>query len=295
MPTFVKSKAAGPWQSKGQRALAPTIAFRVTEPPYELTMMRFLTMFLSLLALSGVAFSIQAADTNSIGMEFVPIPAGSFKREREIEEQLNIRRGKATTTPERTVTISKPFYLGKYEVTQEQWHAVMDNDPAKFPGRKNPVEMVSWDEVQLFISRLNQKEETNKYRLPTEAEWEYAARAGTTTKYSFGDDEGRLGRYAWYWDNSGKTTHPVGQKQPNPWGLYDMHGNVWEWVQDWYDDYPKSSVTDPRGPSGGLYRVMRGGSWNFSAPHLSSAFRGPHSPEDRSGFIGFRLAFSPSH
>jgi formylglycine-generating enzyme required for sulfatase activity len=187
--------------------------------------------------------------------------------------------------------------VGKYEVTQGEWDAVMGNNPSKFKGRSNPVERVSWNNVQTFIERLNRKEGTSKYRLPTEAEWEYAARAGTTSTYFFGNDADSLGPYAWYYDNSGKTTHPVGQKQPNPWGLYDMHGNVWEWAQDWYDKshYAKSPASDPRGPSGGSSRVLRGGSWIVSARFLRSAIRFHYSPEFRYEDYGFRLAFSPGH
>jgi formylglycine-generating enzyme required for sulfatase activity len=184
-------------------------------------------------------------------------------------------------------------------VTQEQWTAVMGkgNNPSKFKGLSNPVEMVSWNDVQAFIQWLNAKEGHNRYRLPTEAEWEYAARAGTTGAYSFGDDEDSLGRYAWYWDNSGEKTHPVGQKQPNAWGLYDMHGNVWEWVQDWYGDYSSSSVTDPKGPSSGSFygpsRVFRGGGWGSSARFCRAACRLNNSPKLRDDGLGFRLALSP--
>jgi formylglycine-generating enzyme required for sulfatase activity len=182
-----------------------------------------------------------------------------------------------------------------HSITQAQWEAVMGENPSKFKGRSNPVENVSWDDIQVFIKRLNQKEGTNKYRLPTEAEWEYAARAGTTSAYSFGDDADSLGRYAWYDGNSGDKTHPVGQKQPNPWGLHDMHGNIKEWVQDWYDQdyYAKSPARDPRGPSGGLFRVLRGGGWIDDAEDLRSAYRDSIFPNIR--HYGFRLAFSLGH
>ncbi|GHT81764.1 hypothetical protein AGMMS49960_05370 [Betaproteobacteria bacterium] len=171
----------------------------------------------------------------------------------------------------------------------------MGSNPSKFKGRSNPVEQVSWDDVQTFIQRLNAKEGTNKYRLPTEAEWEYAARAGTKSTYSFGDDAGQLGSYAWYNGNSGSQTHPVGQEKPNPWGLYDMHGNVWEWVNDQYDGsyYGRSPSTDPAGPSSGQYRVLRGGSWHGSAGSLRSGIRRGSTPDPRSDNFGFRLARSP--
>ncbi len=232
---------------------------------------------------------------NSIGMEFVLIPAGSFEWEADVEESRNAFGEPVRTviTPARKVTISKPFYLGIYEVTQEQWYAVMGNNPAKFLGRHNPVEQVSWDEVQVFIRKLNQKEGTTRYRLPTEAEWELAAGGGTGTRYFFGGSEGALGQYAWYRDNSGGNTHSVGQKKPNRYGLYDIYGNVWEWVQDWYGEYPKRAATDPKGPTSGSSRVVRGGGWGDYAENCRSGYRGDDSPGYRLGGVGFRLALSP--
>jgi formylglycine-generating enzyme required for sulfatase activity len=229
--------------------------------------------------------------TNSIGMEFVLIPAGSFMMGDDGESAYDDEK------PRHRVTISQPFYLGKYEVTQAQWTAVMGSNPSEFKGSSNPVENVSWNDVQEFIRRLNEKEGTQKYRLPTEAEWEYAARAGTTSRYSFGDDADSLDRYAWYRNNSGKKTQPVGRRDPNAWSLYDMHGNVWEWVEDWFDEtyYARSPASDPRGPSGGAFRVLRGGSWLNDAGPLRSAYRSYDSPETRNESLGFRLAFSPGH
>jgi formylglycine-generating enzyme required for sulfatase activity len=234
-------------------------------------------------------YSFEKTFTNSIGMEFVLIPAGSFI----MGSFENDENAFGDEKPQHKVTISKPFYLGKYEVIQGQWEAVMGNNPSEFKGRCNPVEQVSWHDAQVFIRRLNQREGHNCYRLPTEAEWEYAARAGTTSAYSFGDDTGSLGCYAWYWDNSGKKTHPVGQKQPNAWGLYDMHGNVWEWVQDWAGAYSSDAATDYQGPSSGSGRVFRGGCWRISARYCRSAFRFDISPSGCGDFLGFRLALSP--
>jgi len=154
---------------------------------------------------------------------------------------------------------------------------------------------VSWNDAQEFIKRLNQKEGHNRYRLPTEAEWEYAARAGTTTAYSFGEEAKQLGRYAWYGEDFGSgSTHPVGQKEPNPWGLYDVHGNVWEWVQDWYDAryYASSPSVDPTGPQSGSSRVVRGGSWHQTATSWRSAFRREYDPDYRGISIGLRLVLS---
>jgi formylglycine-generating enzyme required for sulfatase activity len=216
-------------------------------------------------------------------MEFVLIPAGTF--------QMGSNDGDGDEKPVHTVHITQPFYLGKYEVTQEQWQAVMGKNPSQFKGDLTlPVESVSWEDVHEFIGRLNTRERgTAYYRLPTEAEWEYAARAGSTTAYSFGDSAGQKGRYAWCGYNAGGKTHPVGQLQPNAWGLYDMHGNVWEWVEDWYGDYPGGTVTDPGGASSGSYRVYRGGGWRLVARGCQSAVRSNASPGDRYGHLGVRL------
>ncbi len=251
------------------------------------------------LCIGGTLYA-QQTFTNSIGMEFVLVPAGSFMMGTEspncpnddpFTEKNEYIHCMGDILPEETpkhkVEISRYFYMGKYEVTQEQWHKVMGNNPSHFRTEKageyspnHPVEKVSWEDVQNFISKLNQMEKTDAYRLPTEAEWEYAACAGTTTAYSFGDDKSRLGEYAWYEDNSGKKTHPVGQLKPNAWGIYDMHGNVWEWCGDWYSDkyYSNSPSTDPNGPSSGSYRVYRGGGWGASAGYCRSAPRLSYSP-----------------
>ena len=157
---------------------------------------------------------------------------------------------------------------------------------------------MSWDDAVEFCRRLSdlpaEKEAGNVYRLPTEAEWEYACRGGTTTKYSFGDDDSELGDYAWYRENSDGKTHPVGSKVPNALGLHDMHGNVWEWCQDWYGDYPSGSVTDPSGATSGSSRVLRGGSWDYTAVDCRSAYRGRVSPSYRDYSNGFRVSLSPS-
>jgi formylglycine-generating enzyme required for sulfatase activity len=152
------------------------------------------------------------------------------------------------------------------------------------------VEKVSWNDAREFIEKLNQMEKTETYRLPTETEWEYACRAGSTSEWCFGDNEAELREYAWYGANSGHKIHPVGQKKPNAWGLYDMHGNVWEWCQDWYGEYPAGPVTDPTGPATGEYRVLRGGSWGFIAGFTRSAIRVNLNPGDRSNSFGFRVA-----
>ena len=221
---------------------------------------------------------------NSIGMEFVIIPDGEFQMGSERKEAYKNER------PVHTVRISQPFYLGKYEVTQRQWQEVMRKNPSRFMGNLDlPVERVSWEEAQQFVAKLNEREPGERYRLPTEAEWEYAARAGSTTAYSFGNDAGQLGEYAWYRENSDGKTHPVGERKPNKWGLHDMHGNVWEWVQDWYGDYTAATVTDPAGPAAGSDRVIRGGSWSNSAGLCRSADRSSDPPGYRVRFLGLRL------
>jgi len=224
--------------------------------------------------------------------EDVVITPGGFFKKAVTEKQKKTRM----VTKTRTVTTSssgkevtyfefcpipaQEYYLGKYPVTQQQWEAVMGDNPSHFKGGTLPVETVSWDDAQLFIQKLNQLSGKKNYRLPTEEEWEYACRAGTTTEYYFGDDESQLGEYAWYDGNSGQTTHPVGQKKPNGWGLYDMAGNVWEWTDSWYD-------------SSRSRRVLRGGGWDGGAACCRSASRDSYAPGDRSSFVGFRLVFVP--
>jgi formylglycine-generating enzyme required for sulfatase activity len=225
----------------------------------------------------------------SIGIELKLIPPGTFT--------MGQAGGDKDETPHE-VTLTKPFYMGVYEVTNAQWKRVMGSEPSNWKDDDRPVEQVSWDDANEFCRRLSALPEEKRagrvYRLPTEAEWEYACRAGTTTKWSFGDDESGLGDYAWFGGNSGSQTHPVGKKKPNAWGLFDMHGNVWEWCSDWSGDYAKGAVTDPQGPSGGSLRVNRGGSWRRTAGNCRSAFRGRYAPSLRFVSLGFRLALSPS-
>jgi len=215
-------------------------------------------------------------------MEFILIPAGVFT--------LGAIDSYPDEQPIHTVRISRPFYLGKHEVTQAQWEAVMGYNPSAWRGQRNlPVEQVSWEDVQEFLRRLNTEEGVARYRLPTEAEWEYAARAGTATAYSFGSDVSRLDEYAWYGGNAAHTSHPVGQLKPNAWGLHDMHGNVWEWVYDWYETYPTGMVIDPQGPAFGVSRVFRGGGRSNVAWRCRSSSRGYRPPESRLEAVGFRV------
>nr|WP_048182477.1 formylglycine-generating enzyme family protein [Methanosarcina sp. MTP4] len=235
------------------------------------------------------------------GMEFILIPAGEF----EMGSLLDEKDRYDYEIPAHNVQFKNPFYMGKYPVTQKQWVAVMGDNPSSFKGDDRPVESVSWKDVQEFIKKLNEKEDTDKYLLPSEAEWEYACRAGTTTKYSFGDDESKLGDYAWYsgystfeeWkENRDKIlkegkTHLVGQKKPNPWGLYDMHGNVWEWVQDRYHSDYNGAPSDGSAWEDGnsSNRVIRGGSWGDLARYCRSASRAGPGPDSRVSYVGFRL------
>ncbi|KPA13283.1 secreted protein containing Sulphatase-modifying factor domain protein [Candidatus Magnetomorum sp. HK-1] len=239
--------------------------------------------------------------TNSLGMTFVYIPPGTFMMGSPTDEL-----GRGGNETQHQVTLTKGYFMQTTEVTQGQWKAVMGSNPSYFQncGDNCPVEEVYWYKVQDFIESLNQKEGTSKYRLPTEAEWEYAARAGSSTAFANGaiterycDYDPNLDAMGWYCGNSNDKTHPVAQKLSNAWGLYDMHGNVWEWCQDWYNSYPENSVTDPTGPSLGSYRVLRGGSWGDSAHYCRSAKRDSDSPGDRlsycGGFLGLRLSRTP--
>jgi formylglycine-generating enzyme required for sulfatase activity len=238
--------------------------------------------------------------TNSIGMKLNLIPPGEFvmgspesEPKRYDDETLHL------------VKIAKPFYLSSHEVTQQQYEQVMGENPSAFSGLGDlkdrvsgidtsqfPVEQVNWYDAVEFCRKLS-NEEGVEYRLPTEAEWEYACRAGTTTAYSFGNDVAQLGEYAWYDANSKNTTHPVGELKPNAWGLYDMHGNVCEWCQDWYGPYGSLKVErDLAGLALGeeRVRVLRGESFNDKPKYVRAAYRDNGLPGDRILFIGFRLA-----
>jgi len=223
---------------------------------------------------------------NSVDMVLVPIPAGEFMMGSPASEP---DRGDDETQHE--VKITKPFYLGAHEVTQAQYQQVMGNNPSRSKGATKPVELVNWYAAVEFCQKLSAQEGV-EYRLPTEAEWEYARRAGTTTAFSFGADESQLGKYAWYRANSGDTTHPVGEKLPNGWGLYDMHGNVFEWCQDWYGAYESLRVvSDPTGSASGEGRVLRGGAFNYPPRLVRAAVRSDvYLPGFRIRNVGFRLA-----
>ncbi|MBF0101931.1 MAG: DUF4214 domain-containing protein [Desulfobacterales bacterium] len=229
--------------------------------------------------------------TNSLGMTFVRIPAGTFMMGSPTDEL-----GRYTTETQHQVTLTKDYYMMTTEVTQGQWKAVMGSNPSYFAscGDNCPVEQVSWNDIQAFITALNALDGTRQYQLPTEAQWEYAARAESTTAFANGAitnvyADPNLDIMGWYYYNSGDTTHSVAQKQVNAWGLYDMHGNVWEWCSDWNGNYPTSAVIDPTGPTSGSYRVRRGGSWNNYALSCRSAVSYYNDPVDRYNSFGFRL------
>jgi formylglycine-generating enzyme required for sulfatase activity len=228
--------------------------------------------------------------TNSIGMEFVLIPAGTFMMGSPDSDT----EARNDEKPAHRVTISQSFYLGKYPVTQAQWETVMGNNPSHFKDNPNhPVERVSWNDVQGFIRKLNEREGGGDYRLPTEAQWEYACRAGTETPRYHQD----IDAIAWYDANSSRQTHPVGQKLPNAWGLYDMLGNVWEWVQDRYAEgyYRYRPTVDPQGLVAGAFRVYRGGSWDGTARVVRAAGRVGTVPGVRDVYLGFRCSSLDPH
>jgi formylglycine-generating enzyme required for sulfatase activity len=231
---------------------------------------------------------------NSIGMKLVLIPAGEF--------QMGAADGESGANPDEKpqhrVRITKPFYLGVCEVTQAEYVRVMGRNPSNFKGKDGllPVESVSWEEAQDFCRKLSglpdEQRASAVYRLPTEAEWEYACRAGTETAYGLVEHADKLREFAWCGEDSASQTNPVGQKKPNAWGLYDVHGNVWEWCADWYGNYLASAVEDPTGPITGSERVHRGGAWHSSAEFCRSAKRSDAPLDFRNDGLGFRVARS---
>jgi formylglycine-generating enzyme required for sulfatase activity len=238
------------------------------------------------------------AYSNSVGMKFVLIRKGTFAMGSLFRE-----KGRNIDEKHHRVTIEDSFYLQATEVTQGQWKKVMGdkNNPSYFKDCDDcPVEQVSWNDAQEFITKLNKMEKTKKYRLPKEAEWEYACRARTKKAYHTGDcistEEANFnGNYPLEGCQKGEfreSTIAVGSFAPNPRGLYDMHGNVWEWCQDWLGDYPSSQVTNPKGPKHGSQRVIRGGSWNSLGRDLRSACRFGSAPDSRANYIGFRIAMT---
>jgi len=220
---------------------------------------------------------------NSIGIRFRLIPAGTFALGSPENET-----GRWEGEAQHIVSVSRPFYLGTYEVTQGQWDAVMPTNPSRFRGRNRPVEEVSWYDCQRFVIALCEKEgvPVGTYRLPTEAEWEYACRAGTTTAYHFGNGSKGLGAFADYAGNNDLETNVVGRRRPNAYGLHDMHGNVWEWCQDLFRAYPGAPPIDPLHRE---WRMLRGGNWHEGALACRSANRCRLPPLSVGNILGFRV------
>ncbi|MFM9079049.1 MAG: formylglycine-generating enzyme family protein [Opitutaceae bacterium] len=225
-------------------------------------------------------------------LQFVWVPPGIFQRGSNPAEA-----GRdADEGPRHAVTLSRGFFLGVHEITQAQWTAVMGGNPAVFrhgaEAPRRPVESVSWDDCQMFIARLAEIG-AGRFRLPTEAEWEYAARAGSETCFPWGDDPSGFSTHQHAWANSRSMalTHPVGEKPPNAWGLHDMHGNVWEWCADWYGPYAGEAQRDPPGPAAGTEKIFRGGSWFDFPPSLRSANRHRHRPDGKYAAVGLRLVW----
>jgi formylglycine-generating enzyme required for sulfatase activity len=238
-------------------------------------------------ALSGCPFSLRAGTARTFhGMKFQWCPAGTFTMGSPADEE-----GRSDDETQHQVTLTHGFWLGTYEVTQSQWEDVMSNNPGHFDGANRPIEEVSWDDVQEFLDELNSGIGGGKFRLPTEAEWEYAYRARTTTRFNWGEDanESEIDDNAWYEENSASETHPVGGKLANNWGLHDMGGNVYEWCLDFYDEYFDGPVTDPQGPAEGFERVARGGEFSAGANNCRAAFRTGLPPDFHDYAYGFRV------
>ncbi|MCK5863375.1 MAG: SUMF1/EgtB/PvdO family nonheme iron enzyme [Candidatus Hydrogenedentes bacterium] len=238
---------------------------------------------------------------NGVNMEMVWVIPGKFRMgSREISRGSRSKKQGTIISPDEspshTVTITRGFWIGQYEVTQQQWLQVMGYNPSRFTeSLRNPVEQIRWTDSENFLEKMNQLSESGIFRLPTEAEWEYSCRAGGTTRYNCGNDLSALPKYAWYAGNSGTGTHCVGEKRPNAWGIYDMHGNVAEWVQDWYDPelYKRGTVTNPYGPDTGLFRVRRGGAWSYHHSRLRSAVRDHALPDEKADIYGLRIVLIP--
>ena len=243
------------------------------------------------LAGANISFKVEANScrfmVNGVSFEMVRVEGGTFRMGATSEQGSD---ADGDEKPVHSVTLSG-YYIGKTEVTQVLWEAVMGINPSRFKGDYLPVENVSWDDCQEFIRKLNSMTGQN-FRLPTEAEWEFACRGGNNSRGYKYSGSNNLGSVAWYDGNSGNKTHPVGTKAPNELGIYDMSGNVWEWCADWYGDYSSGAQTNPTGPYGGSNRVYRGGSWNYDVGRCRSSNRDFYYPWIRDIILGLRLALS---
>ena len=224
---------------------------------------------------------------NGVSFTMIKVEGGTFRMGATSEQGSDAYNGEK---PVHSVTLSD-YYIGETEVTQELWEAVMGSNPSNFKGSQKPVEKVSWKDCKKFIKKLNRLTGKN-FRLPTEAEWEYAARGGNKSKGYKYSGSNTIGNVAWYTDNSSSKTHDVKTKSPNELGIYDMSGNVWEWCEDWHRPYSSGSQTNPTGPSSGSFRVLRGGSWSGSAKFCRVSRRNLNYPYYRFNYYGFRLALS---
>ncbi len=232
-------------------------------------------------------------ELSSLNIKFCWCPAGIFQMGSDANDPAHL-----LNESQFEVALSKGFWLQQTEVTQRQYEALMGVNPSYFKGETLPVDSVNWTEANNFCNRLSnlpsEKAAGNLYRLPTEAEWEYACRAGSTSTFCFGDDEAQLEEYAWFQKNSAQTTHPTGVKLPNAWGLHDMHGNVMEWCSDLFGNYPSGSVKDPTGANSGLLRSIRGGSWFFVPLYARSSHRDAYAAAVRYVGLGFRIVIQPA-
>jgi formylglycine-generating enzyme required for sulfatase activity len=230
-----------------------------------------------------------------VALKLCYIPAGSFVMGSDSADVFY----QGDEFPAHRVTLTRGFYLGQFEVTQAQWEAVMGENPSVFDryptSPRHPVDMISWDDCQVFLEKINALGLPGRFRLPTEAEWEYACRAGTETLFYWGDDLalGPMLKHAWFYSRAAGRSHPVGKKQPNAWQLYDMSGGVWEWCQDWRGPYEAGPQTDPTGPATGERRIYRGGSWFNEPEALRSANRHGHPPDTRGTNSGLRVVWEP--
>ena len=278
--------------------------FLASRPAF-LAWLLVLGMAVGLTACSGKSSTgLSFALADGVTLDMVEIPAGVFQM-----GSINGEQDRSTDEgPQHQVTISQAFHMGKYEVTQGQWQAVMGSNPASFTGNARlPVETVSWDQITQsdtgFLAKLNALTAASRpggkvFRLPTEAQWEYAARAGSTSRFYWGEDlaASALGSYAWYAGNadtgSGRASHAVGLKLPNAWGLYDMSGNVIEWCQDRYGSYEAAASTAPSGPATGDYKVLKGGGWDYESYAGRSAYRDAITPDSRVNILGLRVVLA---
>ena len=234
------------------------------------------------------AIKVETFYVNGLSFEMVYVEGGSFDMGATYEQCSDAYKDEC---PVHSVTLSG-YYIGKCEVTQELWEAVMGSNPSNFKGAQNPVERVSWNDCQEFVSRLNSLT-GRTFRLPTEAEWEYAARGGNKSRHYKYSGSNNIFDVAWHGDNSGDKTHAVGTKTANELGIYDMSGNVYEWCSDWYGSYSAGAQTNPQGPSSGTYRVLRGGSWNYNASYCRVSNRNYNDPDFSFNGLGLRLVLVP--